>query len=88
MNPRDLASTPASVWRRIDKIVAQKYDGNYAEFARRLGFTEPRIKNPKYRKTIPKSLIDAIKKELDISSDFILYGDANPLSIPGELLQD
>jgi len=79
---------PEKVWARIDKIIQVKYNGNITKFADALEFDLARVTNPMYRKTIPLSLIVAIKIKLKISSDFILFGDTNPFSTPREFLED
>ncbi len=40
----DLDFSAEGVWKRIDKIVTKRFGGNYADFARKLNFSEPRIK--------------------------------------------
>jgi hypothetical protein len=80
--------SPEKAWKRIDRIIAKRFSGKTSEFAKFIGFSEGRVCNPKYRKTIPNSLLVVIKKRLDISSDFILFGDTNPASVPRELLKD
>jgi hypothetical protein len=79
---------PEKVWERIDRIIKKRYEGNTSAFAKALGFSSPRIFNRKYGKTIPITLIEAIKNHEKISSDFLLFGDTHPYSIPQDLLED
>lgn len=80
--------SPEDAWKRIWRIINKRHHGNVSEFARHLKFSDKRIFNRMYGETIPNSLLEAIKIYENISSDFILFGDTTPYSIPKELLED
>ena len=87
-NNKKLHYSREDVWERINRIIKKKYKGKQKDFAKALGFSSARICNPKGRKTLPISLVIAIKEKLNIPSDFILFGDTTQPYIPPELLED